>query len=228
MGRSGWVECPSIAGAVVASGLPAITRDSLESMFSDAEWELAERYTAELRERFASARFGQECEWGVVLVPDPARLDTRLPADRSVRVDQRHVTRPDVFDDRLGSGVLSVSAGRAWTMVVTVTGPAGVALGSYDAIEALPVEACEVAGVDVRAAMSRQLWGARVLQRGSEPPDCEHNTAWTFTVHAAEPLVEGLCESGTVLKGAVRFRLGKPDRGISSARASPGIVVIAD
>jgi hypothetical protein len=40
-----------------------------------------------------------------------------------------------------------------------------------------------------------------------------------------EELVDGQAESGTVLRGRVRFRLGKPDRGIGSARVAPALVV---
>ena len=75
--------------------------------------------------------------------------------------------------------------------------------------------------------MLRQLWGARVLQSGRDLPDCEHNERWTFTPQCGEPLTDGCVESGTVLKGKVRFRLGKPDRGIGSARVAPAIAVVA-
>ena len=40
-----------------------------------------------------------------------------------------------------------------------------------------------------------------------------------------QDLQAGFAESGTVLKGKVRFRLGKPDRGISSARVAPAMAV---
>lgn len=73
--------------------------------------------------------------------------------------------------------------------------------------------------------MTRQLWGARVLQCGETPPDCEHNARWTFTHFPGEPLVDGLAESGTVLKSKVRFRLGKADRGIGSARVAPALAI---
>jgi hypothetical protein len=53
--------------------------------------------------------------------------------------------------------------------------------------------------------------GARVLQSGRSLPDCESNKRWTFTLFPGEGLTDGQAESGTVLKGRVRFRLGKPD-----------------
>jgi hypothetical protein len=68
-------------------------------------------------------------------------------------------------------------------------------------------------------------WGARVLQRGPNLPDCEANDRWTFTLFAGEKLIDGCAASGTVLKGRVRFRLGKPTRGIGSARIAPAIAI---
>ena len=62
--------------------------------------------------------------------------------------------------------------------------------------------------------MIRQVRGARVLQSGGNLPDCDANDHWTFTLFPGEALIDGDAESGTVLKGKVRFRLGKPDRGI--------------
>jgi hypothetical protein len=59
------------------------------------------------------------------------------------------------------------------------------------------------------------------------PPDCENNQRWTFNLFPGEELVDGLAESGAVLKGRVRFRLGKPDRGIGSARVAPALVISA-
>jgi hypothetical protein len=70
--------------------------------------------------------------------------------------------------------------------------------------------------------MTRQLWGARVLQAGMRfLPDTEANDRWTFTLFAGDELDGGRAPSGTILKSRVRFRLGKPDRGIASARVAP-------
>jgi hypothetical protein len=63
------------------------------------------------------------------------------------------------------------------------------------------------------------IWGARVLQRGRSLPDWEGNDHWTFTFFPGERLIDGCAESGTVLKGKVRFRLGKSNRGIGSGSA---------
>lgn len=74
--------------------------------------------------------------------------------------------------------------------------------------------------------MTRQIWGARVLQAGHRDlPDSDQNTRWTFTLFPGEPLTDGRAESGTVLRGRVRFRLGKPDRGIGSARVAPALIL---
>ena len=41
-----------------------------------------------LRENFAGARFAGEVVLGLLLVPDPARLDTRRPVSPQVRAGQ--------------------------------------------------------------------------------------------------------------------------------------------
>ncbi len=87
-----------------------------------------------------------------------------------------------------------------------------------------PVERFEVDGVDARAFMTRQVWGARLLQcPPGVVPDSDDAERWTFTIFPAEGLVDGRAVSGTVLKKRVRFRLGKANRGIGSARVSPAL-----
>jgi hypothetical protein len=168
-----------------------------------------------LTEHFASARFADEVEYGVLLVPDPSKLDTRRPLPREL-------TSPDVFDERLPAGV-ALPGDRPWHLVVSVIGSYGPSLGSYH--DVIASDGFVVDGQDTRQWMTRQLWGARVLQCGATPPDWEHNERWTFTLFPGEQLVDGQAESGTVLKGKVRFRLGKPDRGIGSARVAPAVLV---
>ena len=147
----------------------------------------------------------------------------RRPAgsDARVRMDQLGAATPDVFDARLPDGRLIVSPGRPWTMVATVVGRYGLSMGSYREVASAPASRFVVRGTDSREAMTRQVWGARVLQAGDALPDCERNEHWTFTLLPGEPLTEGAAES--VLKGRVRFRLGRPDRGIGSARVAPGV-----
>ena len=225
LAQSGWLTCPSIASALGAAGLPAPTRSYLESAFSAAQWRAAKQAVLALHDHFAGARFAAEVSYGVLLVPDPQRLDTRRPLGARVRQGQLGLATEDVFDARLPAGRLGVASKRDWNLVASVVSSAGPACGSYFDVTRAKPATFEVGGVDTRALMTRQLWGARVLQAGRSLPDCEHNKRWTFTLFAGEPLCEGLAESGTVLKGKVRFRLGKPDRGIGSARVAPAISI---
>ena len=104
--------------------------------------------------------------------------------------------------------------------------PQGISAGSHVAVRDAERRRFEVLGHDTRDAMTRQLWGARLLQSpAGTVPDSDYNETWTFTLFPAEPLVDGKATSGTVLKGRVRFRLGRSNRGISSARVAPGIPV---
>lgn len=222
---SGWLCCQSVAQAVAGTGLPAPDAGYLAGRFSAAQWEFAERAVLALREHFAGARFAGEVVFGLLLIPDPARLDTRRPVSPQVRADQLGQAAPDVFDERLRAGVMGVPPGRDWTAVVTVTGAYGLSLGSYEEITTGPAGSYTVCGQDTRTLMIRQLWGARVLQLGSAPPDSEANDHWTFTLFPGEPLTGDAAESGTVLKGRVRFRLGKASRGIGPARVAPAIAI---
>jgi hypothetical protein len=222
---SGWSQCQSVVEAVAAAGLPAVTPEYLAAAFCDDLWATAERAVLALRDHFASARFADEVTYGIVLVPDPGKLDTRRPMAAAIRRDQLGAPTADVFDERLTEGVLGVRHGAPWTMVATVTGPYGPSLGSYNHIVDESAAAFTVSATDTRKLMIRQVWGARVLQSGRDLPDCESNQRWTFTLFPGEGLTDGCAESGTVLKGKVRFRLGKPDRGIGSARAAPAIAV---
>ena len=224
LAESGWSSCASVARAVAAAGLPAITPDYLDHTFDLSQWDSAEAAVTALGQHFGSARFADEVEYGVLLVPDPARLDTRGPMPPVVREDQLQ-TAGDVFDERLPAGVLGIGSAVPWSIVVTVTGVAGLSLGSHDNVANGPAGDFTVLGTDTRKLMIRQLWGARVLQSGRRLPDCEANPSWTFTLFPGEPLTDGCAESGTVLKGRVRFRLGRTDRKIGPARVAPAIAV---
>lgn len=226
LASSGWSVCPSIAQAVIQAGLPPVTKNYLDSAFSPAQWEAAEAAVAGLRDRFGAARFAEEVTYGLVLVPDPDRLDTRGPVSPATRRDQLGTPTADVVDRRLPAGRLGIVPGRAWTPVATASGQYGIALGSYRDITSAAAEKFAVDGTDTRELMIRQVWGARVLQGGQVLPDCEANKRWTFTLFPGEELIDGLAASGTVLKGKVRFRLGKPDRGIGPARVAPAVAVV--
>jgi hypothetical protein len=225
LAASGWSQCRSVAEAVVRAGLPRVTTRYLGKAFSADQWAAAEDAVACLREHFAAARFAEEATYGVILVPDPAKLDMRRPMSPQVRRDQLGHATADVFDARLPAGSLGIAPGRDWTLVATVTGPYGLALGSYHDVSRAQPRAFTVKGQDTRTLMIRQIWGARVLQTGNELPDSEGNARWTFTLFPGEPLVDGYAESGTALKGKVRFRLGKPSRGIGPARVAPALAV---
>lgn len=225
LAAAGWSQCPSVADAVAGSGLPPVTASYLQKAFTAEQWHAAEVAVSALRDRFSAARFADEVSWGLVLVPDPGRLNTRGPMTPTVRRDQLGSATADVVDARLPAGRLGVPPGAAWTLVATVTGMYGPALGSYTKVTGADADQFAIDGGDVRELMIRQVWGARVLQSGSNLPDCEANDRWTFTLFPGESLADGLAASGTVLKGKVRFRLGKPNRGISSARVAPAIAV---
>ncbi|MEU4235592.1 hypothetical protein AB0F17_65990 [Nonomuraea sp. NPDC026600] len=171
-----------MAEAVAQAGLPALTPDYLATAFSDDLWEAGERAVLALRNHFAAARFADEVRYGILLIPDPGKLDTRRPLTAAVRAGQFSTPTKDVFDERLPAGSLGIRPGRPWTMVATVTGVYGPSLGSHNQIVAGPSTSFTVAGTDTRALMIRQLWGARVLQSGRDLPDCEANQRWTFTL----------------------------------------------
>jgi hypothetical protein len=225
LAESGWSRCASVAGAVASAGLPAVTPEYLATAFSDETWRAAERAVRALRDHFAAARFAAEVTYGILLVPDPGTLDTRRPMAAATRRDQLGEPTADVFDERLPAGTLGVGHGRPWALVATVTGPCGPSLGSHNQIVNGQKAAFTVDGADTRRLMIRQAWGARVLQSGRDLPDSDANHRWTFTLFPGEGLTDACAESGTVLHGKIRFRLGKPDRGIGSARVAPAIAV---
>jgi len=225
LAASGWCQCRSVARAIAGAGIAPITAGYLGDVFSAEQWKTAESVTAALQKHFSGVRFAEETAFGVLLVPDPAKLDTRRPMSSDVRYDQLGQATADAFDERLTAGTLGIGPGQDWTLVATVIGPYGISLGSYEHVAGGPAEAFTVAEHDTRALMIRQIWGARVLQGGRTLPDCEANDHWTFTLFVGERLIDGCAESGTVLQGKVRFRLGKPTRGIGPARIAPAIAV---
>ncbi|GHH09078.1 hypothetical protein [Streptomyces lanatus] len=225
LAESGWNTCDSVREGVKRAGLPLPTPAYLKRAIDTARWNRAERAVAALRDHFKDARFADEAVYGVLLVPDPDKLDTRGAVDPAMRADQTGGTAKDVVDGALPAGRLVVPPGADWTPIATVTGPAGLHFGSFDDITQADVATFTVDGVDTRDLMVRQIWGARVLQSGSELPDCEVGGGWTFTLFPGEPQVDGKAVSGTVLHDKVRFRLGRSDRGIAVVRVCPALVV---
>jgi hypothetical protein len=221
---SGWNACDSIRDGLVKANLPAPRARYLEDAFSAEQWERAHAATIALRDHFSGVRFADQACVGILLVPDPSKLDTRGAVDPAIRRCQTDVA--DFIDPRLPAGRVAVEPGEDWTLVATVTGSAGLCMGSYnDVRDDEGAETYTVAGVDTRELMVRQIWGARVLQSGGEPPDSNAHKRWTFTLFPGEHLTDGCAPSGTVLHGQVRLRLGRPDRGIAPARVCPALAI---
>ncbi|MGH3769194.1 MAG: hypothetical protein ACRDS0_17505 [Pseudonocardiaceae bacterium] len=222
---SGWNTCDSVREGVERAGLPAPTAKYLKETFTAAQWERAHQAVGALSAHFADTRFADAATFGVLLVPNPDKLDTRGAVDPAIRRDQTAKGAADVVDRQLPAGRLVVDPGTDWTLVATITGAAGVHLGSYHDIRNGDAKTYTVDGVDTRDLMVRQIWGARVLQGGSALSDCEAAGAWTFTLFPGEETTNGQAASGTVLYGKVRFRLGKPTRGIAVVRVCPALVI---
>lgn len=201
------------------------TADYLRDQFSSSHWRRLDESIAALRRHFAEERFADLAEFGALLVPDPAKLDTRTRLDPAVRRDQLGTAREDFLDERLPAGAAPIPPGTDWTLVAAIIGTAGIHFGSDEDIRNGDAERYTVSGVNTRSLMVRQIWGARVLQAGDRLPDCEVGGDWTFTLMPGEDRVDGKAVSGTVLHGKVRFRLGKTNRGIAVARACPALVV---
>lgn len=226
LAESGWNSCDSIRKALQRVKLPIPTAKYLETTFPSKIWKRARESVDMLRKHFEAARFADQATFGLLLVPDPSKLDTRAAVEPAIRRDQKTKGSVDFVDARLPAGVLGVKPGKEWSLVATVTGSAGLFMGSHNEVcAAKSAKLFQVAGQDTRELMIRQFWGARVLQSGTELPDSTDRATWTFTLFCGEPKVDGLVVSGTVLHGEIRQRLGKPERRISSARVCPALVI---
>lgn len=226
LANNGWVQHASVRRALTKAGLPVPDRDYLTSVFGSAVLDHARSCVDELSRHFSRARFAAEAVYAPLLVPDPARLDTRSFLAPEVYESLAEITEPGFVDPALPPGVNAVPAGADWALFVTITSEAGLAMGSFENMVAEDVASFMVKGTDTRRWMIRQLWGALVLQR-SCVPDSEKRKAWTFTLFPGEGLVAGQAVSGTVLHGQVRFRLGKTTRGIRSVRVRSALFVAA-
>ena len=238
--RSGWAANAVLRQRLEAVGLRPPAEVVAECLDEDggsgdvgSRWERAERAVAHLREHFAPFRFADDVDYGLLAIPATDRLDTRGAVDPRIRRGQRPDLLEDFVDPALGEGAdLAASTGTAgttlgkdgWMVVAGVVGLYGISAGSHEDVTAAPAELFEVDGVDTRALMTRQIWGARLLQcPPGLVPDSDYAERWTFTLLPGEGLVDGRAVSGTVLKRRVCFRLGKADRGIGSARVSPAL-----
>ena len=224
---SGWVGNPRIQALVETSGLPS-PLTFLAELLTDAQWQAAHRAVTLLREKFSAFRFADQVDYGIVLVPSPRHLDTRTLVPAGIRASQHPDLGEDFLDPALGDGVDLTDPALPWTPFVTVTGAYGMSAGSCHDVTGAHADDFTVGGYDTRIAMTRQLWGARLLQAPAGcVPDNDYNETWTFTLFPGEPLVDGQAVSATVLKGRVRFRLGKANRGIGSARVAPAVPLAA-
>lgn len=236
--RSSWATNTALRQALKAAGLrpPAqVVAECLDEGTggrgsAGSRWERAERAVARLREHFASFRFADDVDYGLLAIPAIDRLDTRGAMDPRIRRGQQPDLVEDLVDPALGEGadladLDGLTLGRdGWTILAGVVGQYGISAGSHEDVVAAPEERFEVDGVDTRALMTRQVWGARLLQcPPGLVPDSDYAERWTFTLFPAEGLVNGRAVSGTVLKRRVRFRLGKAGRGIGSARVAPAL-----
>ncbi len=225
LAESGWNACASIREGLERAGLPVPTAEYLRKTFKAAQWDRALRATQALREHFKDASFADQATFGVLLVPDLNKLDTRGALDETIRRGQMPGGSADFVDRRLPAGKIAVKGGRDWSLVATITGTAGIFLGSYNEIIQGPADSFSVQGIDTRTLMVRQIWGARVLQCGTTLPDSSDRDTWTFTLFPGEELTDGNAASGTILHGKVRFRLGQTHRRISSVRVCPALVI---
>ena len=244
--RSGWATNAALREVLDAVGLRPPAEVVAECLDEDADstdnraggsvgsrWERAERAVAHLREHFASFRFADDVDYGLLTIPAIDRLDTRGAIDPDIRRGQQPDLVDDLVDPALGEGarlgdVNGLTLERdGWAVVVGVVGQYGISAGSYEDITGASAERFEVDGVDTRTLMTRQVWGARLLQCSPGlAPDSDYAERWTFTLFPAEGLVGGRAVSGTVLKRRVRFRLGKADRGIGSAQVCPALPLL--
>ena len=224
--RSGLVKNPRVRALIADAGLPSPV-EYISEAFTSQQWEYAEHAVVLLSEKFAGYRFADAVEYGLLPVPLSSQLDTRglIPAD--VRAAQHPGLGQDFLDPVLPEGIDLTTPPHAWTVFVSVIGRYGFSAGSYEQVTSAPVEQFTIDGIDTRTGMTRQLWGARLLQAPAGIiPDSDYNETWTFTLFPGEPLANSQAVSGTVLKGRVRFRIGKTNRGIGSARVAPALPIV--
>jgi hypothetical protein len=132
--KSGWNSSRSICEGLKKVNLPAPTAGYLESAFASEQWARAYHATTALRDHCKNARYADQAIFGVLLVPDPNKLDTRGGVDSAIRRDQTEISAADIVDKRLPAGNLVTKPGIDWTLVATITGSAGIFLGSYNNI----------------------------------------------------------------------------------------------
>jgi len=221
---SGWVTQNSVANHLFSRGVPVPNQEYLTEVFAPSVWDEVEKACALLTHHFRQCRSAESVTFGPLLVPNPQLYDVRSAAPEYVRESQAEITQPDFVDNILPAGADATDPEAPWTLFVAATSDAGLAMGSYDNVTARENEVFMVADCDTRALMTRQLWASLVLQN-HKVPDSELRDKWTFTLFAGERPVGDKVISGTWRRGQVRQRLGKPTRGISSARVRPALKI---
>jgi len=111
LSQSAWNICKSVREGIIRAGLPVPTADYLHHTFSATHWKKIDRAIAALRDRFCHARFGDKAVFGALLVPDPAKLDTRGAVDPAIRLGQAGEEMEDFVDQKLPAGKLLVQPG---------------------------------------------------------------------------------------------------------------------
>ncbi len=228
LAQSGWNTAPSIREGLEKVGLAVPTAEFLET-FSAGTWEQLRQDAAGLRKQFEDAKFFNPKDVGVLLIPNLGKLDTRAAIGPAIRRNQSgHYKKggSDYVNPSLPAGAAVTAGNHDWLPVATFTGPSGIYLGSYNKVrDDKDAAAYTVDGIDTREFMIRQIWGATVLQAGTELPDSNTRTPWTWTVFPGEDKAAGDAPAGNVSVGQVGFFLYPPgyrDGGI--VRVRPAVV----
>lgn len=157
MARSGWMG-PAVREMLAVRGLPTPV-EHLEGIQDDDWWKRVERAVAALREHFATFRFGERTEFGLLLVPSPRKIDTRSHLPSAVRKQQSPGLGEDFVDPALGQGVDLTLPMVPWTPFVSVIGPQGISAGSHTDVRDAERRRFEVLGHDTRDAMTASCGG---------------------------------------------------------------------
>jgi hypothetical protein len=101
LAKSGWNCCSSIREGLKKVNLPVPVVTYLEAAFTSKQWTRAYQANGALRNHFKDARYIDQATFGILLVPDPNKLDTRGALDPVIHRDQSELSGPDIMDKRL-------------------------------------------------------------------------------------------------------------------------------
>lgn len=173
LAESGWVAASSATTALTEADLPLSDVGYLTEVSNEAVWRAVEDAIRSLVEYFQTAQFFDATEFEPFFVSDPSRFDVRVPTPGGIRADQPEMLRPDFLDERISEGTNACEGADAWTPLVVVTLPAGLAMSSYDGIVDAPSEVFTMEDFDTRSPIIRQLRYALTSRYGREVPDSE-------------------------------------------------------